>query len=109
MYFINEHLNKEKEEINITFLNKEQKYLEFYLTSNKNKKFELEFYYNYFPKKLKFKRQLFDNSEIKNKIKRIRMYDKNILINVFIHFKRIILYNKIFIYNLLKLDKFVKI
>ena len=80
---------------------------DFHSTSNKNKKFELEFYYNYFPKKLKFKRQLFDNSEIKNKIKRIRMYDKNILINVFIHFKRIILYNKIF--NLLKLDKFVKI
>ena len=80
---------------------------DFHSTSNKNKIFELEFYYDYFPKKLKFKRQLFDNSEIKNQIKRIRMYDKNILINILIHFKRIILYNKIF--NLLKLDKFVKI
>ena len=80
---------------------------DFHSTSNKNKIFELELYDYYNPKKLKFKRQLFDNSEIKNQIKRIRMYDKNILINVLIHFKRIILYNKIF--NLLKLDKFVKI
>ena len=80
---------------------------DFHSTSNKNKIFELELNDYYNPKKLKFKRQLFDNSEIKNQIKRIRMYDKNILINVFIHFKRIILYNKIF--NLLKLDKFVKI
>ena len=100
--YINEH--KEKGGIKINLFNKK----DFFLTSNKNKNFELEYdYYN--PKKLKFKRQLFDNSEIKNKIKRIRMYDKNILINVLIHFKRIILYNKIFIYNLLKLDKFVKI
>ncbi len=55
MNFINEHLNKEKDGINITLFNKEQKYLEFYLTSNKNKKFELELYSYYGPKKLKFK------------------------------------------------------
>ena len=54
MNFIKEHLNKEKNEINITLFNKEQKYLEFYLTSNKNKKFELELYYYYGPKKIKF-------------------------------------------------------
>ena len=54
MKFINEHLNKEKDEINITLFNKQQKYLVFYLTSNKNKKFELELYQNYAPKKLKF-------------------------------------------------------
>ena len=54
MKFINEHLNKEKDGINITLFNKEQKYLEFYLTSNKNKKFELELYDYYGPKKLKF-------------------------------------------------------
>ena len=40
MYFINEHLNKEKDEINIKYFNKKQKYLEFYLVLNKNKKFE---------------------------------------------------------------------
>ncbi len=54
MNFIQEHLKKEKDEINITLFNKEQKYLEFYLTSNKNKKFELELYSYYGPKKLKF-------------------------------------------------------
>ena len=54
MKFINEHLNKEKDGINITLFNKEQNYLEFYLTSNKNKKFELELYYYYGPAKLKF-------------------------------------------------------
>ncbi len=67
MNFINEHLNKEKDEINITLFNKEQKYLEFYLTSNKNKKFELELYGYYGPKKLKFesiKSNFFKNIEI---------------------------------------------
>ena len=32
---------------------------DFHSTSNKNKKFELEFYYDYFPKKLKFKSLIF--------------------------------------------------
>ena len=67
MKFINEHLNKEKDGINITFFNKEQRYLEFYLTSNKNKKFELELDCCYGVKKLKFesiKPNLFKNIEI---------------------------------------------
>ena len=67
MYFINEHLNKEKDEINITLFNKDKEYLEFYLTSNKNKKFVLELYDYYGPKKLKFesiKSNLFKNIEI---------------------------------------------
>ncbi len=44
-------MNKEKDGINITLFNENQKYLEFYLTSNKNKKFELELYYFYGAKK----------------------------------------------------------
>ena len=68
MDFINEHLNKEKDEINIILFNKEQKYLEFYLTSNKNKKFELELYDDYYgPKILKFETisfKFFKNPEI---------------------------------------------
>ena len=67
MNFINEHLNKEKDGINITLFNKEQKYLEFYLTSNKNKKFELELYDYYGPAKLKFETisfKFFKNPEI---------------------------------------------
>ena len=67
MEFINKHLNKENDGINITLFNKDQKYLEFYLTSNKNKKFELELYDYYNPKKLKFesiKSNLFKNIEI---------------------------------------------
>ena len=67
MKFINEHLKKEKDGINITLFNKDQRYLEFYLTSNKNKKFELELYNYYGPKKLKFesiKPNLFKNIEI---------------------------------------------
>ena len=47
-------MNKEKDGINITLFNTEQKYLEFYLTSNKNKKFELELYDYYGPAKFKF-------------------------------------------------------
>ena len=54
MNFINEHLNKEKDQINIILFNKEEKYLEFYLTSNKNKKFELELNSYFGPKILKF-------------------------------------------------------
>ena len=54
MNYINEHLNKEKDGINITLFNQNQYYLEFYLTSNKNKKFELELYDYYGPAKLKF-------------------------------------------------------
>ena len=54
MNYINEHLNKEKDGINITLFNQSQKHLEFYLTSNKNQKYELELYnYYYGPKKLK--------------------------------------------------------
>ena len=54
MNYINEHLNKEKDGINITLFNQSQKHLEFYLTSNKNQKYELELYnYYYAPKKLK--------------------------------------------------------
>ena len=67
MKFINEHLNKEKDGINIALFNKEQKYLEFYLTSNKNIKFELELYDHYYPKTLKFESiepNLFKNIEI---------------------------------------------
>ena len=54
MNYINEHLNKEKDGINITLFNKNQYYLEFYLTSNKNQKYELELYNYYGPKKLKY-------------------------------------------------------
>ena len=53
MNYINEHLNKEKDGINITLFNQSQKHLEFYLTSNKNQKYELELYNYYGPKKLK--------------------------------------------------------
>jgi hypothetical protein len=53
MNYINEHLNKEKDGINITLFNQSQKHLEFYLTSNKNQKYELELYSYYGPKKLK--------------------------------------------------------
>ncbi len=52
MNYINEHLNKEKDGINITLFNENQYYLEFYLTSNKNQKYELELYDYYGPKKL---------------------------------------------------------
>ena len=55
MNYINEHLNNEKDGINITLFNKNELYLEFYLSSNKNKKFELELYNYYGPKTLKFK------------------------------------------------------
>ena len=54
MNYINEHLNKEKDGINITLFNQSQKHLEFYLTSNKNQKYELELFDYYGPKKLKF-------------------------------------------------------
>ena len=54
MNYINEHLNKEKDGINITLFNQSQKHLEFYLTSNKNQKYELELYNYYGPKKLKY-------------------------------------------------------
>ena len=67
MEFINKHLNKENDGINITLFNKDQKYLEFYLTSNKNKKFELELYDYYGPKILKFETisfKFFKNPEI---------------------------------------------
>ena len=70
MEFINKHLNKENDGINITLFNKDQKYLEFYLTSNKNKKFELELYDYYGPAKLKFetislfKEKFFKNPQI---------------------------------------------
>ena len=60
-------MKKEKDGINITLFNKDQRYLEFYLTSNKNKKFELELYDYYGPKKLKFesiKSNLFKNIDI---------------------------------------------
>ena len=53
MNYINEHLNKEKDGINITLFNQNQYYLEFYLTSNKNQKYELELYDYYAPKILK--------------------------------------------------------
>ena len=53
MNYINEHLNKEKDGINITLFNQNQYYLEFYLTSNKNQKYELELNNFYFPKILK--------------------------------------------------------
>ena len=53
MNYINEHLNKEKDGINITLFDKNQYYLEFYLNSNKNQKYELELYSYYGPKKLK--------------------------------------------------------
>ena len=68
MNYINEHLNKEKDGINITLFNQNEYYLQFYLTSNKNKKFELELHYNYTPKKLKFesiKIKLFENETSK--------------------------------------------
>ena len=48
--YINEH--KEKGGIKINLFNKK----DFFLTSNKNKNFELELYDCYNPKKLKFKR-----------------------------------------------------
>ncbi len=60
-------MNKEKDGINITLFNEDKKYLEFYLTSNKNIKFELELSILYFPKTLKFesiKPNLFKNIEI---------------------------------------------
>ena len=60
-------MNKEKDGINITSFNKIQKYLEFYLTSNKNIKFELELYDLYYPKILTFesiKLNLFKTIEI---------------------------------------------
>ena len=53
MNYIDEHLNKEKDGINITLFNENQYYLEFYLTSNKNHKYELELYDYCGPKKLK--------------------------------------------------------
>ena len=46
---------KKKEELKIICLLK-MSLLRFFLTSNKNKKFELELYDCYNPKKLKFKR-----------------------------------------------------
>ncbi len=54
MNFINEYLNKEKDEIKDTLFNKEQKYLEFILIFYQNKKFEHELYNYYSPKKFKF-------------------------------------------------------
>ncbi len=68
MNYINEHLNKEKDGINITLFNQNEYYLQFYLTSNKNKQFELELHCNYAPKKLKFesiKIKLFKNETLK--------------------------------------------
>ena len=68
MNFINEHLNKEKDGINITIFNPNEHYLQFYLTSNKNKQFELELYDDCSPKKLKFesiKIKLFENETSK--------------------------------------------
>ena len=53
MKYIDEHLNKEKDGINITLFDKNQYYLEFYLTSNQNQKYELELNNFYFPKILK--------------------------------------------------------
>ncbi len=60
-------MKKEKDGINITLFNKDQRYLEFYLTSNKKKKFELELDCCYGVKKLKFesiKPNLFKNIDI---------------------------------------------
>ena len=71
MKFINEHLNQEKDGINITTFNKEQYSLEFYLTSNKNQKFELQLYDYYGPKFLKFefiKEKLDKYTEISKKL-----------------------------------------
>ncbi len=68
MNYINEHLNKEKDGINITLFNQNEHYLQFYLTSNKNKQFELELDNDYAPKKLKFesiKIKLFENETSK--------------------------------------------
>ena len=53
MKYINEHLNKEKDGINITLFDQNQCHLEFYLTSNKNQKYELELNNFYAPKILK--------------------------------------------------------
>ena len=73
MNYINEHLNKEKDGINITLFNKNQYYLEFYLTSNKNQKYELELYDYYGPKTLKM---WIYRKYIKNiKIERIEKYN----------------------------------
>jgi len=72
MKFINEHLNKEKDQINIILFDKNQYYIEFYLSSNKNTKFELELYDNYYgPKKLNFvsiKQKFFKNTEISKEL-----------------------------------------
>ena len=64
-------MNKEKDGINITLFNEDKKYLEFYLTSNKNIKFELELYDYYGPKKLKFKfitQKFFKNTELSKEL-----------------------------------------
>ncbi len=53
MKYINEHLNNEKDGINITLFDQNQCYLEFYLTSNNNQKYKLELNNFYFPKILK--------------------------------------------------------
>ena len=54
MQFINEHKDNEKDGINITLFDGNKKSLVFYITSNKNKKFELELNENYGPNNLKF-------------------------------------------------------
>ena len=53
MNYVNERLNNEKDGINITLFDKNQYYLEFYLTSNKNQKYKLELNNLYAPKILK--------------------------------------------------------
>ena len=59
--FINAHLNKEIDGLNITTFN-DKNYLEFYLSSSKNIIFKLELYDNYLgPKKL-----IFDKSNFKD-------------------------------------------
>ena len=67
--FINAHLNKEKDGLNITTFN-DKNYLEFYLSSSKNIIFKLELYDDYLgPKKLIFDKLHFKNNFI-NSVKK---------------------------------------
>ena len=59
--FINEHLNKEKDGLNITTFNNKN-YLEFYLSSSKNIIFKLELYDEY----LGAKKLIFDKIYLKD-------------------------------------------
>ena len=91
--FINAHLNKEKDGLNITTFNNID-YLEFYLSSSKNIIFKLELYDDYLgPKKLIFDKLHFKDNFI-DSLKKEAIEYNNYSFYLYHFFNNVIKFNK---------------